>query len=52
MGAKDLAEKNLLTIQRCFFRHCKRKLIWWQMLCVSERVVAGTRRVDYESRIR
>ena len=23
-----------------------------QMLCVSERVVAGTRRVDYESRIR
>ena len=52
MGAKDLAEKNLLQYKDVFFRHCKCKLIWWQMLCVSRRVVARTRRVDYESRFR
>ena len=39
MGSKGFSREKFITIQRCIFRHCKRKLIWWQMLCISRGVV-------------
>ena len=52
MGAKDLAEKNLLQYKKMYFSDIVNVNLFGGRCYVSAEELSRTRRVDYESRIR